>query len=45
MRRLLHDPNLEEVLILKFVVGLLIQFHQEVELFENPTLDKKKSEI
>jgi hypothetical protein len=37
---LLHVPDLEEVLILKFVVGLLIQFHREVELFENATLDK-----
>ena len=33
-------PDLEEVLILKFVIGLLIQFRQEVELFENATLDK-----
>jgi hypothetical protein len=37
---LLHVPYLEEVLILKFVVGLLIQFCREVELFENATLDK-----
>jgi hypothetical protein len=37
---LLHIPYPKEVLILKFVVGLLIQFHREVELFENPTLDK-----
>jgi hypothetical protein len=37
---LLHVPDLEEVLILKFVVGLLIQFCREVELFENPALDK-----
>jgi hypothetical protein len=40
MHLLLHVPDSEEVLILKFVVGLLIQFCQEVELFENPTLDK-----
>jgi hypothetical protein len=37
---LLHVLDPKEVLILKFVVGLLIQFHGEVEVFENPTLDK-----
>ena len=42
---LLHVPDLKEVLILKFVVGLLIQFRREVELFENPTLDKNISKI
>jgi hypothetical protein len=31
---------MEELLILKFVLGLLIQFHQEVELLEKKTLDK-----
>jgi hypothetical protein len=40
MHLLLHVPDPEEVLILKFVAGLLIQFRREVELFENPTLDK-----
>jgi hypothetical protein len=40
LRLLLHIPNPEEVLTLKFVADLLIQFHREVELFENPTLDK-----
>jgi hypothetical protein len=40
MHLLLHVPDLEEVLILKFVVGLLIQFHREVELLEKTTLDK-----
>ena len=40
MRLLLHIPDSEEVLILNFVVGLLIQFRRELELFENPTLDK-----
>ena len=40
MRLLLHVPYPKEALILKFVVGLLIQFRLEVELFENPTLDK-----
>jgi hypothetical protein len=37
---LLHVSNPKEVLILKFVVGLLIQLRREVELFEDPTLDK-----
>jgi len=37
---LLHIPDPEEVLILMFFVGLLIQFHREVELFENTSLDK-----
>ena len=37
---LLHIPDLEEGLILKFIVGLLIHFCREVELFENTTLDK-----
>ena len=40
MHLLLHIPYPEEVLILNFVVGLLIQFRREVEVFENPTLDK-----
>jgi len=33
LRLLLHTPDPEEVLILKFVVCLLIQFCREVELF------------
>jgi hypothetical protein len=37
---LLHVPYMEEVLILKFLAGLLIQFCREVELFENPSLYK-----
>jgi hypothetical protein len=37
---LLHIPDPEEVLILKFISGLLVQFCREVELFENQTLDK-----
>jgi hypothetical protein len=37
---LLHVLDSEEVLILKFVAGLLIEFLQEVDMFENPTLDK-----
>ena len=36
----LHILDPEEVLILKFITGLLMQFHREVELFKNPTLDK-----
>jgi hypothetical protein len=40
MHLLLHVFYSKEVLILKFVVGLLIQFRRKVELFENPTLDK-----
>jgi hypothetical protein len=40
MRLLIHIPDPKEVLVLNFVIGLLIQFHQEVEMFENPTLDK-----
>jgi len=30
---LLHIPDLDEVLILKFMAGLLVEFHREVELF------------
>jgi hypothetical protein len=37
---LLHVPDIEEVLMLKFVASLLIQFCREVQLFENPNLDK-----
>ena len=40
MHLLLHVPDPEEVLILKFVASLLMQFHREVDLFENPTLYK-----
>jgi hypothetical protein len=40
MRLSFHVPDPEDVIIIKFVVGLLIQFHREVKLFENPTLDK-----
>ena len=40
LRLLLPIPDLEEALILKFVIGLLIQFCREVELFENTSLDK-----
>jgi hypothetical protein len=40
MHLLLHIPDPKEVLILEFVVGLLIQFPREAELFENPNLDK-----
>ena len=37
----LHIPDPKEVLILKFISGLLMQFHREVELFKNPTLYKR----
>ena len=32
--------NIEEVLIIKFIFGLLIHLHREVNLFDIPSLDK-----
>ena len=38
LRLQLHIPDRKEVLILKFITGLLMQFRREVEMFKNPTL-------
>jgi hypothetical protein len=40
MRLLLNIPDSEEVLILKFISRLLVQFRRELKLFENHILDK-----
>ena len=40
LRLLLQILDLEEVLILKFIAGLLIHYRREVDLFENTSLNK-----
>jgi len=37
---LLQIPDPEEVHILKFIVGLLMHYRREVDLFENTSLNK-----